>query len=304
MIEVDDIRAFQQVATSLSFSAAARALAVRKSAISRSILRLEEALRVRLFERNTREVALTEAGGVLLERFEEILARVDEAVELAAHLSARPGGRLKVSAGIGFGMEVLTELIPAFTLAYPEVAVMLDLTSRIVDLVSEQVDVAVRMGPMANSNLIATRLGTIGCTLCAAPSYLKRRGWPKTLEELRTHSLLAIPQGDNLPRRWRLLDKQGRTHEFEAPTRLSANDPKALHRMVLQGAGITVSASYLAAPDIRRGDLVRLLPDWTVPSVDVYLVMPTSRARSRAVRAFVDFMKREAAGNPKWFERS
>lgn len=302
MIDVNDMRAFQQVANVLNFSAAARTLSVRKSAISRSIQRLEETLNVRLFERTTREVALTEAGRLLLDRFDEIVARFDEAVELAASLSSRPSGRLKVSAGIGFGMEVLTELLPAFSLAYPDIAIMLDLTSRSVDLVAEHVDVAFRMGPMPDSSLIAVRLGSIGSQLCAAPSYLERRGWPKTLEDLRTHDLLAIPRGDNLPRRWCLRDKDGIAHEFDAPVRLSANDPKALHRMVLHGAGITASANYISLPEIERGNLVQLLPGWTLPSVDVSLVVPTSRERSRAVRAFVDFMKREAGGNARWFD--
>lgn len=302
MIDVDDMRAFQQVAALLNFSAAGRTLSVRRSAISRSIQRLEETLRVRLFERTTREVALTEAGRILLDRFGDIISRIDETVELAASLSSRPGGRLKISAGIGFGMEVLTELIPTFAQAYPEVAVSLDLTSRTVDLVGEQVDVAFRMGPMVDSSLIATRLGTIGCQLCAAPSYLERRGWPKTLEELQTHDLLAIPRGDNLPRRWCLLDGDGQSHEFDAPVRLSANDPKALHHMVLRGAGITATASYVALPEIERGNLVRLLPEWTVPSVEVSLVMPAGRERSPAIRAFADFVKRELAGNSRWFD--
>jgi DNA-binding transcriptional LysR family regulator len=302
MIDVDDLRAFQQVAALLNFSAAGRALSVRKSAISRSIQRLEDVFRVRLFERTTREVALTDGGRMLLDRFHEIVARVDEAVELAASLSTRPAGRIKVSAGIGFGMEVLTELLPAFALAYPEVVVTLDLTSRTVDLVAEQVDAAFRMGPMVDSSLIAVRLGSLGCLLCAAPSYLARCGVPQTVEELRSHSLLAIPRGDNLPRRWSLNDKDGQVHEFDAPMRLSANDPKALHNMVLHGAGITASANYMALPEIERGALVRVLPDWTVPSVDVSLVMSASRERSPAVRAFADFIKRKTARNRRWFD--
>lgn len=301
MIDVDDLRAFQQVAALLNFSAAGRALSVRKSAISRSIQRLEDVLRVRLFERTTREVALTDAGRMLLDRFDDIVARIDEAVAVAAGLSSHPAGRIKVSAGIGFGMEVLTELVPAFALAYPDIVVTLDLTSRTVDLVAEQVDAAFRMGPMVDSSLIAVRLGSLGCLLCAAPSYLERCGTPQTIEDLRNHNLLAIPRGDNLPRRWCLRDKEGKAHEFDAPIRLSANDPKALHHMVLHGAGITASAKYIVVPQIERGSLVQILPEWTVPSVDVSLVMPASRERSPAVRAFVDFIKREAAGNPRWF---
>lgn len=302
MIDVDDMRAFQQVATLLNFSAAGRALSVRKSAISRSIHRLEDVLRVRLFERTTREVALTEAGRVLLARFDEILARVDETVELAANLSTHPSGKLRITAGIGFGIEVLTELLPAFSLAYPDIEIMLDLTSRTVDLVAEQVDIAFRMGPMVDSSLIATRLGAIGCQLCAAPSYLERCGWPKTPEDLLGHNLLAIPRADGLPRRWQLLDRDGRQHEFEVPIRLAANDPHAIHRMVLNGAGIAATANYVVLPEIERGALVRLLPDCTVPPVDVSLVMPPGRERSPVTRAFVDFVRKEAAGSRRWFD--
>lgn len=301
MIDIDDLRAFQRVAALLSFSAAGRALSVQKSAISRSIRRLEDVFRVRLFERTTREVVLTEAGRVLLERLDGVVSRIDETVELAASLSSRPAGRIKVSAGIGFGMEVLTKLLPAFCLAFPEITVSLELTNLTCDLVAEQVDVAFRMGPMMDSSLIALRLGSLGCVLCAAPSYLERCGVPKTLEELREHNLLAIPRGDNLPRRWCLLDAEGTAHEFDAPVRLSANDPKALHRMVLHGAGVTSSAKYIALPDIERGTLVRVLPGWTVPSVEVSLVMPASRERSPAVRAFVEFVRQNAVGNPRWF---
>jgi DNA-binding transcriptional LysR family regulator len=301
-MDVNDIRAFQKVATLLSFSAAGRVLSVRKSAISRSIQRLEALLSVRLFERTTREVALTGAGRTLLSRLGDIVARADDVVDLAASLATHPRGRLKVTAGIGFGIEVLTEMLPQFSRAFPEIDIFLDLTSRSVDLVAEQVDVAFRMGPMIDSALMATRLGVIGCTLCAAPAYVERRGWPKSLEELRTHDLLAIPRRDGLPRRWCLSDKEGVEHQFDSTARLMANDPHAIHAMVLNGAGIAATAKYLAVPEIKRGNLLRILPEWSVPAVDVSLVMPAGKERSPAARVFVDFVRQWAAGNSRWFE--
>jgi DNA-binding transcriptional LysR family regulator len=301
MIDIDDIRAFQKVATLLSFSAAGRVLSVRKSAVSRSIQRMEAVLGVRLFERTTREVALTEAGRTLLGRFGDIVNRIDEVVDLAASLASHPRGRLRLTAGIGFGIEVVTELLPQFSLAFPDVDVFLDLTSRSVDLVAEQIDVAFRMGPMVDSTHVAIRLGAIGCQLCAAPTYLERRGWPKSLDELRTHDLLAIPRADGLPRRWCLRDKDGVDHHFDGTARLTANDPHAIHNMVLNGAGIATPASYLALPEIERGNLVRILPEWTVPAVDVSLVMPAGKERSPAGRAFVDFVRQWTTGNTRWF---
>jgi DNA-binding transcriptional LysR family regulator len=302
VIDVDDLKAFEKVATSLSFSAAGRILAVRKSAISRSIQRLEALLGVRLFERTTREVALTEAGRALQSRIGDIVNRVDEMVDLAAGLASHPTGKLRLTAGIGFGIEVLTELLPRFSRAFPDIDIFLDLTSRSVDLVAEQVDVAFRMGPMSDSTLLATRLGAIGCTLCAAPAYVERRGWPKSLEDLRTHDLLAIPRQDGLSRRWRLSDSDGVEHQFNATARLTANDPHAIHAMVLNGAGIAATAKYLAMPEIERGNLVRILPEWRVPAVDVSLVMPAGRERSPAARVFVDFVRQWAADDARWFE--
>ncbi|WP_051429775.1 LysR family transcriptional regulator [Mesorhizobium loti] len=302
MIDVDDMRAFQTVARLLSFSGAGRVLSVRKSAISRSIQRLEALLGVRLFERTTREVVLTEAGRALLGHFSEIVTRVDEVLDMATSLASHPRGRLRLTAGIGFGMEVLTEILPVFSLAFSDVDVSLELTSRTVDLVAEQTDVAFRMGPMLDSNLVATRLGAIACLLCAAPSYLERRGWPRSIDDLRSHDLLLIPRGDGLPRRLSLCDKDGVEHQVEATARLTANDPKAIDRMVLNGAGIAATARYVAAPEIEAGNLVRVLPDWSVPAVDVSLVMPAGKERSPAARAFVDFMRKRVAGNRRWFD--
>jgi DNA-binding transcriptional LysR family regulator len=302
MIDVDDMRAFQKVATLLSFSEAGRVLSVRKSAISRSIQRLEAMLGVRLFERTTREVALTEAGRTLLSRFSEIVDRIDEVVDLAASLSSSPRGRLRITAGIGFGIEVLTELLPEFSLAFPDVDIALELTSRTIDLVAEQVDVAFRMGPMLDSNLVAIRLGSIACILCAAPAYIERRGSPGTIEEMRTHDFLAIPFGNGLPRRMSLTDKDGIEYQLDATPRLTANDPKVIHRMVLSGAGITATAKYIAEPEIEEGSLVHILPGWAVPSVDVSLVMPAGKERNAAVRAFVDFVRKSATTKGRWFD--
>ncbi|MFY3745590.1 LysR family transcriptional regulator [Anaeromyxobacter sp. Red801] len=302
MIDMDDVRAFHKVGTLLSFSAAGRVLGVRKSAVSRSIQRLETALHVRLFERTTREVALTEAGRAMLGQLGDLLRRLDEIVDLAASLSAHPRGRLKLTAGIGFGNEVLTELLPEFSLAYPDIAIMLDLTSRPVDLVGEEFDAAFRMGPLVDSDLIATRLGVIGTTLCAAPAYLERRGTPRTTSELDGHDLVAMPRPDGLPRRWTLRDARGNQCVIDNAPRLTSNDTLAICRMVMNGAGIAAIANYRARSEISRGTLVQVLPEWHVPGVDVSLVMPAGRERSPATRAFASFVRQRVVGNRRWFD--
>jgi DNA-binding transcriptional LysR family regulator len=302
MIDMEDVRAFQKVGTLLSFSAAGRVLGVRKSAVSRSIRRLETALHVRLFERTTREVALTEAGRAMLSQLGDLLNRLDEIFELAASLSAHPRGRLKLTAGIGFGNEVLTELLPEFSLAYPDIAIMLDLTSRTVDLVAEEFDAAFRMGPLSDSNLIAIKVGAIGTTFCASPAYLERRGVPRTTSDLDDHDLLALPRPDGLPRRWIFQDAAGNQALVDRTPRLTSNDTFAISRMVMNGAGIAALANYRARPEIERGHLVHVLPEWRTPAVEVSLVMPSGRERSPATRAFVAFLRSRAVGNARWFD--
>jgi DNA-binding transcriptional LysR family regulator len=302
MIDMDDVRAFQKVGSLLSFSAAGRILGVRKSAISRSIQRLENALHVRLLERTTRGVALTDAGRAMLLHFGPILSQMDEVVDLAASLSAHPRGRLKLTAAIGFGIEVLTELLPEFSLAYPDIAIALELTSRTVDMVAEQFDVAFRMGPLVDSNLVVTRLGAIRCQLCAAPSYLARRGVPQSPADLGSHDLLAIPRANGLPGRWTFQDTKGNQSIEDLSPRLTANDPHVLSQMAINGAGIATVANYAAVPEIKRGRLIRVLPEWTVPAVDVSLVMPSGRERSPASRAFVAFVRKRMVRNSRWFD--
>jgi DNA-binding transcriptional LysR family regulator len=302
MIDMDDVRAFQKVGSLLSFSAAGRVLGVRKTAISRSIQRLESTFHVRLLERTTRGVALTDAGRAILHQLGDVLSRIDEVVDFAASLSAHPRGRLKITAGIGFGTEVLTELLPDFSLAYPDIAIALDLTSRTVDLVGEQVDVAFRMGRLADSSLVATRLGAIGCQLCAAPKYLERRGVPRSTAELSGHDLLAIPRPDGLSRRWTLKNAKGNHCMIDVTPRLTANDPHAISQMVLNGGGIAAVANYVAVPAIKGGRLIRVLPEWSAPAIDVSLVMPGGRERSPAMRAFVAFVRKRLVGNSRWFD--
>jgi DNA-binding transcriptional LysR family regulator len=222
-------------------------------------------------------------------------------VALAASLSVHPRGRLKVTAGIGFGIEVLTELLPEFSLAYPDIAIGLELTSRTVDLVAEQVDVAFRMGALADSNLVATRLGAIPCQLCAAPSYLARRSVPRSPAELGGHDLLAMTRANGLPGPWTFEDAKGNQSIIDTSPRLTANDPHALYQMALNGAGIAALANYVAIPEIDRGRLIRVMPDWTVPAVDVSLVMPGGRDRSPTTRAFVAFVRERMAASSRWF---
>jgi DNA-binding transcriptional LysR family regulator len=298
-MDLNDLRVFERVGSLLSFSAAGRALGMPKSGVSRSVARLEAELGTRLCQRTTREVVLTEQGAALLERCADIMDKVAETVGYVGALGAAPRGALRISASIGFGVDVLSEQLPQFLRLYPNVSVTLDLTSQLADLVADGLDVAIRMGPMADSQLVALKLGSLGRYLCASPDYLKRRGTPTALGDLPNHDTVEMPGADGRPRRWTF--KQGdEACPIETHPRLCANDSLTIHRMVVNGAGVGVISGYLCAPEIAAGRLVRLFPEWKLDSVDVTIVYPSRRDLSPVVRAFVDFMKEASKPGKLW----
>jgi DNA-binding transcriptional LysR family regulator len=298
-MDLNDLRVFERVGSLLSFSAAGRALGMPKSGISRSVARLEAELGTRLCQRTTREVVLTEQGAALLERCAEIMDKVAETVGYVGALGAAPRGALRITAGIGFGVNVLSEQLPQFLRLYPNVSVTLDLTSQRADLVADGVDVAIRMGPMADSQLVALKLGSLGRYLCASPDYLNRRGIPMTLDDLSNHDTVEMPSADGRPRRW-TFKQGGEARPIETHPRLCVNDPLTIHRMVVNGAGVGVISGYLCAPEIAAGRLVHLFPEWKLDSVDVTIVYPSRRDLSPVVRAFVDFMKEASKPGKLW----
>lgn len=300
MLDLNDLRVFEKVASLRSFSAAARALGLPKSSVSRGVARLEAELSTRLLQRTTREVVLTEPGSILMERCSDILARVGETIDYVGHLRSAPSGHLKISTGFGFGLDVLSELLPQFLERYADVDISLDLTSRPVGLVMEGVDVAIRFGPMPDSQLVAKRLGTIQRYLCAAPAYLKRRGSPSTLDELREHDILEMPGVDGRPRPWIFSNSAGEAVRIEVQPRLSVNDALTICRLAVNGAGLGVLSGYMCAESLSAGGLVRLLPEWTLPDVEVSVVFPSHRELSPTVRAFVDFLKEASLSGRSW----
>lgn len=300
MLNLNDLRVFEKVAALKSFSAAARALELPKSSISRAVTRLEKELGARLFQRTTREVTLTDTGTALQERCIDILYRVGETLDYVGGLRATPRGRLNVTAGIGFGINVLSELLPRFIERYPEVNVCVDLTSQAVDLVAEGVDLAIRMGPMPPSQAVAKRLGSIRRYLCAAPSYLGKHGSPRSVADLGKHDAIEMPAINGRPRIWTFSNSKHRTAKIEPRPRIIVNDPLTIHRLVANGAGIGCVSGYLCTPDFKTGRLIHLLSEWTLPSVKVSVVFPSHRELAPAVRAFVDFIKNASQPGVSW----
>lgn len=290
MLDLNDLRVFERVGSLRSFAGAARALSLPRSSVSRSIARLESALGTRLIHRTTREVELTPAGESLMGRCVDALGALGEALDYVGSLATEAHGELRVSAGIGFGINVLAEQLPAFLQRYPRVDILLDLTSRPAELVSERVDIAIRLGPLADSSMVAVRLGELKRALCASPAYLERRGEPRTLEDLSNHDAIEMPGADGRARTWSFT-RDGLTRDVVVQPRIAVNDALTISRLVLNGAGLGIISSYLCAPEIEAGHLIHLMPEWISPPIGVHLIFPSKRELAPAVRAFVDFLK-------------
>jgi LysR family transcriptional regulator for bpeEF and oprC len=299
MLDLNSLRVFEKVASLKSFTAAARALGLPKSNVSRSVARLEDALGTRLFQRTTRDVVLTLTGAALLDRSSSLITNISEALEYVGSLGGQPRGILKISAGVGFGINVLAEQLPGFLRRYPEIGIALDLESRPADLIAEAVDVAVRLGPLPDSGLVAVKLGEMRRYLCAAPAYLERRELPKSIEDVVRHDTIDMPGQNGRTRPW-VFSRGRETIRLDVVPRISVNEALTIYRLALNGAGLGILSGYLCAPEIAADRLVRLFPDWSPPPVEVNLVFPSRRELSPAVRAFVDYMKEVSTPGVLW----
>jgi LysR family transcriptional regulator for bpeEF and oprC len=297
MIDLNDLRAFEKVAAMKSFSAAARDLGLPKSTLSRCIARLEEELDARLFQRTTREVALTPAGEALQLRCAGLLGALEDALGEVRSSTSAPRGHLRVTS---FAANLLRRELPAFLERYPGLTVAVDVSSETKDLLADA-DVAIRLGRMPDSGVVATRLRSVKRYLCASPSYIDRRGMPDSLDDLAELDTIDMPGAYGRPRCW-TFTKAGETKRLEIPTRASVNDEASIKSLLVDGAGIGVVSAYCAGPALASGQLVRLFPEWSIPPVDVNIVFASKRGLSPNVRAFVDFMK-ERLGATKYDEQ-
>jgi LysR family transcriptional regulator, regulator for bpeEF and oprC len=299
VLDLNDVRVFEKVAAASSFAAAARALGLPKSTVSRSIARLEEELGARLFQRTTREVVLTPTGQELKERCSGILGRLEQAVNEVRSSKSPPRGILRVSAAIGFGINVLADELPEFLNRFPGLKLSIDLSTRTADLVAEGIDVAIRLGPMPSSGLVSARLGSMTRHLCVAPSYIKRRGKPESLDDLVEHDTIEAPDVDGRPRCW-TFTKDGETRELVIVPRVSVNEALTIRKLVLNGTGIGVISGYLCAPEFAARRLVPLFGEWSLPPVEVSIVFASKRELDPNVREFVNFMKEVTTPGRSW----
>ncbi len=284
----DELSAFVEVARRQSFVQAAKQLDRHVSAVSRSVASLESRLGVRLLQRTTRRVALSEAGRAYFTRCEALLAEFDGADAAARDLGSSPRGVLRVSAASGFGLTHLITVVPEFLAAHPHVTIDLQLSNRYVDLVEEGYDLAVRVGTLADSRLVARRIAPSRRILVASPAYLARHGNPRKAAALADHACLVLEVGAH-PLRWELLQRGARVG-VDVTGPLRSNNAIALLAACRGGLGISLLPEFAVAASLRGGELKRVLPGWAAVEQGIYALYPTARFVPAKVRAFVDFL--------------
>ena len=280
------LQAFVKVVQTGSFTRAAEALNTQKAHLSRVVSQLEQELGVRLLERTTRALSLTEIGREFFERAVGILGSVEDARRAVQKSQGEPRGTLRLTCGVEFGMIAVSGWIDRYLQQFPQVRVDADFTGRLVDIVHEGFDLAIRVGPLGDSSLAARRLGTLDYGLFAAPEYLSRRGAPDAPEALADHDTLVFAGGSHQPV-WHL-ERAGRTTAVALSARLKANNVFAVRNAAMAGLGVAQLPLVVAAPAVEAGQLRPVLADWTPPGVPVHAVFASARYLTPKVRAFID----------------
>lgn len=287
MDRLHEIEVFIAVAEAGSFTKAGLRMRLSPPAVTRAISALEDRLGARVFTRTTRSVAITDVGQRFLENARRLIGDLDAAERDAVGETTIPQGHLTITASVTFGRTALAPVVCAFLAQHPLINISVLLLDRVTNLIDEGIDLAVRIGPLPDSSMVAKRVGTVKRILVASPGYLARRGTPKTPADLRLHSMIAFT-GLMPNREWRFLDgRSGKAVSFVP--RFEINDAVAAIAAAEAGDGITITLSYMVAEQIRQGKLVAVLDEWTPAAAPVHLVYPQGRLMAPKLRAFVDF---------------
>ncbi len=294
MDRLSSIQAFAAVVEAGSFVRAAERLGLSTSTLSRLIAELEQHLGARLLHRTTRRLSLTDSGQAFYERAVQLLADLDEAEAIASSSSSAPRGTLRLSCSHAMGVQRVAPAIASFVARYPEVRFDISVADRIVDLVEEGFDLAIRIGQVGSDQLVARRLGSVRLVPCAAPAYVRARGAPRTLDDLQDHSVLTYAYSPH-PRVWRLLDRSGRAHEVPVSGPLHSNSGDLSIASAIAGLGVALEPDFMVQPALAAGLLVRILPDYETAPGEVWAVYPSRRHLSAKVRLFVDHLAEQFA---------
>lgn len=299
MDKLTSMLVFTKVAKAGSFASAAKELGLSRAMATKHVMQLENGLGIRLLNRTTRNLSLTEVGMVYLERCLQILDEMEEMEIAVTRLQTEPRGTLKVNATPFFGAYHLAPAIAAYMEAFPEVNVELVLQAGYIDLIEEGFDLAIHLDEMRDSSLIARKLGSSQRIVCGSPQYFKKHGIPKTPDDLRKHNCLT---NSSLPPRdqWQFSIPGGETTVVKVTGNMEANVADALRMAAINGLGLVLLPTYMVGQDIRKGRLTPVLTDYVPAPLEIHAVYPHRKHLSAKVRTFVDFLSERFHPKPYW----
>lgn len=291
MNNFSDIVAFAKVVEAHSFVAAAQALGMSPSAISKAVSRLEERLGARLLNRTTRSLSLTDLGASFYERCREALIQLDSAENEVSESRGVARGRLRVEMPVSLGRRIIVPALPRFIQQNPELTVQMSMNDRVVDLVQEGIDCALRVGNLSDSSLIARRVGSFRGLTCASPEFIARVGMPRTPDDLKPeHCIAMFRLGSNLIRPW-IFRKEGAEKSITPAAALSFSDPESAVAAAVSGAGFVRSLDFSVEKQIASGLLQPVLEDWNDEAIwPVSVVYPQHRQATAKIKAFIEFV--------------
>lgn len=295
-LEPNDLLLFARVVDEGSFSRAAERLGMPKSTLSRRMAALESQLGERLLLRTTRKLSVTDFGNAVLSHAHQVTSEVEATLALTQHRQAEPSGRLRISMPGDFANDVLAPLLAEFISNHPAISLEVDLSPRRVDLIGENFDLAIRMGDLPDdASLAARRIAVFSAGLYASPGYLKLHGVPSEPEALMEHDALHLLALNGEPVPW-LLNRGEERWVGTPPGRATANSPALLIRLALSGAGITALLDHFAEPYLKKGELVQVLGDWSMPAITAWAVFPGRRLMPARTRVFLDTLQAAFSG--------
>lgn len=297
MENLTDVAVFVKVVESGSFTKTAGQLQLSRAVISKYLTRLEARLGVQLLNRTTRRLSLTEAGATLYEASRGALTQIEDAELAISELQKEPRGRLKVNVPVSFGMLHLAPALPDFLTQYPGIAVDMTMEDRIVDLVAEGYDLAVRISSLTDSTLVARKLAPERLVVCATPEYLAKHGTPETPEDLRDHNCILYSYS---PAVWRFTAANGQAIAVPVHGNLRVNNGIAEAEAALAGLGMVMLPTFYLGRYIREGRLQVVLAEYTTDDLGVYAVYPRRKHLAPKVRAFIDFFATRFGPEPYW----
>lgn len=299
MDKLTSMRVFTKVAKTGSFAAAAKELGISRAMATKHIMHLENTLGVRLLNRTTRRINLTEAGTAYLDRCLQTLDDIEETELAITQLHSEPRGTLKISTPPFFGTFHLAPAIAAYLKRYPDVTIEVTVQGGIVDLIEEGLDMAIRLGQLVDSSLIARKLASSRLVVCGSPDYLKEHGAPETPHDLKKHNCL-VNWSQQPQDKWRFTGPDGKEISVKVSGLMQANTADPLRLAAVNGLGLVLMPTYMVGQDLHKGRLQALLPAYEPPSLDIHAVYPHRKHLSAKVRTFVDLLYDRLQPTPYW----